>query len=144
MRQGFQACSRGPPVLPAAAPFGMDANAEEAQIGGLLEQLTRKDARVVPLLGVGRDLLAAEALHGLPDQLVLFGEIRKVDFGFLNCGLAHCESSSAPIWTSIWPRATPCPGSTRTATTIPLIVVRIVCSIFIASRTTRASPAFTC
>ena len=33
---------------------------------------------MIPLLGVGRDLFAAEPLDGLPDHFVLFSEVRDI------------------------------------------------------------------
>ena len=87
---GFQVGRGGPPIQAQAAPFRIDTDAEQSQVRGLLEKLSREDAGVVPLFGVRRDLFAAEPFHGLADHFVFFGEVRKFLFGFGgNRNLAH-------------------------------------------------------
>ena len=87
---------------PSSAPLGIDSDAEQTEIRRFLKQLAREDAVVIPLLGMRRDLFAAKPFDGLPDHLVLFGEVRVVLLCFARYGnITHSGFSWALIWTNI-------------------------------------------
>jgi hypothetical protein len=64
-------------VTALAAVLGLVLEAEETKLPAAVVELARELPRLLPLVDVGRDLLADEAADRLTQFLVLFGEGRK-------------------------------------------------------------------
>jgi hypothetical protein len=64
-------------IASLAAELHRVLEAEEAELGGALEQLAGELARLLPGVEVGRDLLSHPPADGLPKLLVLVGEGRQ-------------------------------------------------------------------
>src|SRR5215472_4468671 len=111
--QRFDVSRGGPPVLAAAAPLGIDADAEHAQRAGFGEQLAREDAGFIPLRRVGSDFLFAELGHSLADEIVFLGEVWELSC-LLRNGLrlrCRCHCYGHPPWIESRPTFAPGPRS---------------------------------
>ena len=64
-------------VAALAAVFGLELEAEEAELPAAVVELPRELARLLPFVDVGSDLLADEASDRLAQLLVLLAERRE-------------------------------------------------------------------